>query len=671
MSDCLQAYSVSALRHDLSDDSAIFNAVADMIDLSAQVSDVDLTLPDFANVSLGANIKADADVELEKPVFDLGAAPTASFDMPDLSGVSYRALLDVINFSHNSPLVPSIAYEDGEDGLAVPDVSVSDPPLDYPQEALITLPDAPGVEPVDAPDLQIGEKPDLQGIRRIDYQLDDIQPLDLSEFDAEYQPPDLSELDWQDEIKYEDDAELRAKLEELMRGDGEAALWVSGMVQDQLHESNIRGVDLKTKREIDAVFADAAARGLSMPSGDVEGKVERIAGAELEEAYQQANAVRDEVYEASIRAVTEAVQRSVAVERYHFQLYRRYARQNVQVYKLNLQMASQAYNSLIQVFNTMQRMVAARLDAYNQFVDAIVAQNEALGDQARLSQAEVDTYRARVDMYRTDVRTLGAAADAQRVDAKQQTLPLDEYEATLRGTLANIDIIRQNVAAYRTAVNTYSDATNWFQDALQAYESSVDASASSVSVGVANFDAYRQLWGAERDRIGAYESYVSDSTSLMDSELQRFSTAAQAQRQYLSSLNRVVDASTLAIGAHADIASAQQGYVSDYNRANIGYTAAQDSVNIADATVSMSQAAIDAEAKAEEAKLGAAKRSVDLRAAGALSQAASSIFQVSLSASGNATERVQGRSSGAIRNSVQNRRSWSKQCSERIRPTTG
>lgn len=665
-------YFVDAYKHDLAPDSAIFNAVEGLINLDAAVNNFDLKKPNFKNINLGAVVQNEADAELEAlPAFNPGKAPLARFDLPSLSGASYRALMSVIDFTHSSPVVPQIQYQEGEDGLPIPKLTISPPPLDYPQEALLDLPAAPNVQPVAAPELQIGEKPELKRIQRIDYDLKPIDPLDLSDLGIDYTPPDISELEWRDEIKYETDADLRKKLEELMQGQDEVGRWLSGLVQERLYASNIRPLSLKTKQEIDAIFADAAARGISMPTGEVEAKVEQVAKRELEESYKQAIAVRDEVYQASINAVTEAVQRSIAVERYHFKLYVRYVRQNLEVYKLNLQLATKAYNALVEVFNTLLRIVTTKVDAYNLFVAAVVAQSQALGDQARLSQAEVDTYRARVDMFRADVRVLNAVADVQQIDAKQQTLPLEEYEATLRGTLANLEIVKQNVAAYREAVNAYADATNWYQGALQAYEASIDASASKVAVGQANFDAYRQLWGAEKDRISAYEKYVSESLSLHRAELERYREAVGSQRRYLSALNQVVEASASAIASYATVARAQQSYVSDYNNASIGYTAAQDSTNISIALTEMAQQGIDAEAVAAEAKLDAAKRSVDLRAAGALSQVASTIFQVNLSASGSAAERVSGQDSGSTRIGLRQSKSWSKQCLEQVRAPTG
>jgi hypothetical protein len=84
----------------------------------------------------------------------------------------------------------------------------------------------------------------------------------------------------------------------------------------------------------------------------------------------------------------------------------------------------------------------------------------------------------------------------------------------------------------------------------------------------------------------------------------------------------------------------------------------------------MAQQSLSAELVSQYARLDVGRRAIDVQAAAALSQSAASVFQVSLSMSGDSRERVSAQLANSQQISVGRSVQWSKSCSDSVRTTT-
>lgn len=672
MADCLSAVSWAADQFALRSTSDLFDRIDSATTFQSEdVSVGNILPPDFPALVLGAPIGGVVDAALTDPSFSSYAGPTGSFRLPELQQVAYNAVQSLVDFGHDSQLIPDIDYVEGLDQLVCPDVDLPLPPLDYPTEGALNLPDPVDLVDLQAPDLsRLGDKPLLRSIDYVPYELSNLEPLDLSADLPVYEPPDVDALGWQDELIYVDDEPLREALLQFLEGEGEVRRWLEGVVQDRLYQSGTRTFDLEAKRQIDQVMNEAGARNFSLPNGSTEQRVMAVAGDELEKSYQVSQQIRDEVYEASMNTLTAAIQQSIQVERYHFGLYTRYVRQNLQVYRLNLQLAGDIYNTMVQVTNSISGILRAKLDAYNQYVSAISDENRAVVAQTAFSDAEVESFLAELRMYDADVSLLRKAVQARSADIRDQTLLLARHEIELRGELANVQVLQQNVSAFQRAIQAHGTSLQWQDDVLACFESGVSAASSKASVNNQKFESYRQLLRAEASRSSSYNQYISATTSVLDAEIGRFRRAADAQRTYLSSINSALRDSVSAVSAYSSMAGDSARHAGAYNAAKISYTAAKNDTKVSQAVMDMTQDALDAEVAVQQNRLDAAQERARVTAAGALAQASSTIFGIRVSADGRASERVSGRDSGRISFSGANRRTYSKSCIQNIEPTT-
>ena len=671
MADCAQLTSSTVGNYSLRNRSAIFDAVRSMLTVATdEASDVFLSPPPFRSINLNVPVGNQGAAQLEDVNYVQPGMPTADLTGPDLEKVMYDAVVGTVDLGFSAGVIGDVNYQSGYSHVPLPSARPDTPPLDYPQESQQSLPDAPTVGGLAVPVLAPGQKPELTPIKPLVYTPSGLEPLDPDEFPS-YEPPEVDNLQWRDELKYHDDQQLRSKLRDLMAGGDEAGRWISGLVQEKLYRSGVRGLNLQTKRQIDQQLITAAGRNFSMPIGAVDAAVAEIAGDKLEKSYEVAQQVGDEVYQAAIDAVTEAISRSVQVEQYHFRLYMRYVRQNLRVYRRNIELATEVYNTLVGIYNDAARAVRIRIQAYNQFIQAISAENRAFAAAVDIREAEVQTYQARVMMFASDTSLLRKASQVQQADVEQRTLPLMTYQSDLKGHMANLEIIQQNLDGFRQSIDAYSQYFQWYDDAIGAFDSATDAETSKITVNTNKFDAYRQLWSAEQDRASSFRDYVGSSFSVFDDEMRRFRQAVSAQQSYLSAVNQSLSHATSAVSSHQSVVSTIEQHANDYNAARITHQSASDGVGISAATTKMADQAISSEADAHYARLDTAREAAKLTAAGALSQAASAIFQVSVSADGSASERVSGRDSGDRRYSVQDRKSFTRSCTEVVRPAQG
>jgi len=654
----------------LSLQSSIFDKVMDSLgDLT--ITDVKFNLPDMKQVNLGAKVGDMARGKLEKPVAPRLSDPTFSAPSVSLDSVTYQAAQS-ISFGFNSPVLSNVTYREGKEHLSVPDAAPSPAPLDYPTEDLIDTPEAPDVEKVAVPELKYGDRPELTPIKLIEFEAIPLKPLEIDASALQdISLPDVAELDFPEFSKYEDDETLKERVVQILNGDDELTRWVGSVVQGKLYASDMRRKALLAKREMDKVYEEVAGRNYALPAGVVDARIMEIADNEMEQGYTTAQAIKKEIYESAIGVITTAIKASLDIERYHLAHYLAFARRLIATYKYNIELGKVVFNQIVELYNIQVNLVAAQVEAYNAYLQTQEAQIRTGMKSMELLDAQIMNLESQIKMYGADVETLKASARAMRGDVEQQTLPLDVYEAELRGVIANLDIVKQNIASFKQAIENYSQSTDWYMDKIGSYEAAVQAEASRVNVSEANVRAYRELWSAENTRMSAYKTYLDETFRVADGELSAFRAASSAQRSYLSSAAQVLGDSLSVAEAYQQHVSRKASVLRAYNSANTGYVEGSDRSKMAEAQLEMTQQILDNSAKVEAGRILAAQEGIRVRAAGALSQAGASIKQVSLNAAGAVSESVSGTFRASSQESFNKSRRFSRVCSEETNAARG
>lgn len=643
-----------------------FSAGVGGIDTSVDVS---IDIPKIPNVDLQSGIPSGIKAKLDEPVDVAPFVPEDSGDVPEFKSALYTAVESVFQYAYDTPLVPKIEYGEGLQHLTPLDAHPDSPPVDYPTEEFISLPPEPDIKPSDLPGVELGDRPKLDRPIRREYVPVDLAPfeVDASEIDA-LELPDVAEMAWPERVEYDEDEGFRQKLSEILVGSGDIAEWINSVVQSTLVKADTQRLTRETSQKLEQVFQAAAARNLPLASGAVDAQAIRIMDDELNTTFDAAHKVQNEVYEATMNAIVSAVKSSLQVERYHFQLYLGYVKRHLNAYKLNVLLAQTIYNVLAELYNNMRTVIMEEVDAYSQYLSTQQRQIQAQAMEVDIIKARADTLVAEVGLFRTDADTLQLMAKEQQLDVEQQLFPIEEYESMLQGAVANLSIVRHNVASYKQAVQNYAQSGDFYAEQIAGFEAAINAEASKVGVDEANIRNYVKLWGAERQRMAGYEQYIQRIMSPYEAELSRFRQSVATEQKYLGAVAQAVAQSVSKVDAYSS-GIRQQGRVYEtYNSAGAQYAAGQDRANISQANLDMLQQALVASSQVANARIGAAETGIYARAGGALAQAASSIYNVSVSSMGTASVSADGSQAYSDSNSMSNRIAFSRSCESEVRP---
>lgn len=649
-------------------DSRLFGLISDLV---AQIK-TDLptpNLPEPPDFKLDTNIPSVTSQLRQPPAF---SATVPTFKVAPLTGLAratYSALRSVYHFNFNAPILPPLVYEQAKHHIALPTTNVTAPPTDYPVVGYVDVPQPTNIPDLPTTSITLGTRPTLENLAPITFTPTSLEPLDfkLSLDDLSSEQIDLPPLDFQPFVDYVGDEELKQVIKGWLQSNpSELQTWAAW--QGSLVESDTRKLKYEVKEAISKIFEQAAARNFALPAGFVDAEVQQVAQKEIEAQSDAAEKVYQEMLASAVSTLSQAVRSALAVEQYHFQLYVQYVKRNYQLYKLNLQSAQLIYNNLAAIFDVFTRALAQHIDNYNQYVNAVLAQNQAQFAQVDMLNGVIDNYKAQITLYRADVATQKAQADVQAIKAEHATLRLDAYGSLLRGILANYNILETNLKSYRQAIENYAQSYKLNESKLDAYETAIRAEASAGNVVEANVRTYAQVIGMERQRAGAYEEYVRRSTDAIELEIQNMRQAIDTEQSYLSAVNNI-------LSANMQILSAYESSVGNYlrafeasERAKAGYTANKNKLDILAEETRFTQASLNNTAKLYSAKLQSALAQIRIRAGGALAQAASTIYNVGVAANASAREDVQGSKSYAERTSDDYTKRWSRTVRREIRP---
>lgn len=669
MADCLQYLAAGVLNYNVSDKSDLYKDIQDTIgvrNVSVGVGQMDP--PTIGSVVFDIDSPDKQKVGLDRPQKSFVTPPTMEVQLPSLEEVTYKAVQPVIDYVFHDKPIADISYESSVKPVRPNYRHAQRPPLDYPTVDRGEIP-APDNYYTAPPKIDFGKKPTLPTIIPETFNEPELAPLDISDLLPD--PPDvqIDPLEFQERLKYDEDLELKDQVLQVLssRYPGRRDWY---RLQGVLLEGDVSTLKREVREATEKVFEDAAKRNFSSSYGLVDKAHARIYEAEHEKRLAASEKIRIELRDRAHEIVLTCMTTAFKIEQNHFRLYMRYIRQNVKVYAHNLRLAERAYNLVLELYKTRERIVATQIQAYNNYVRAVAQQNDAVNAEIEFQAALNAVYRAKADMHAADARTQGHMARVAAIDAEQQRLPLDAYASQLRGEVKNLSLVRQNIQSYREAINAYSQYYQWFDSAMQARESEVNAVTSQVAVTQEKLQAYEQLWRHEGARSSAYEQYLSASTSAMDSELQNFRAAVSAQRDYLNVALQALGDSRTAVGSYARASATAAQDADNFNSANIAYTDAERSIEVADAQRATAEEALSADTQVQLARLDMAYEEARLRSAGALSQAGSSIFQTNVQARGTSAHRVSGRDGGDVRASAQQRRTFDKRCTYVVQPAT-
>jgi hypothetical protein len=548
-------------------------------------------------------------------VISVGEAPEATLVPPLLADIPLPDPLSVV-----VPAAPVLAEvgAPAEPDYALPEV---------PQFVALNLPDAPvfEIEPFDEPDPQAPTAPDVQFV-------------------------------W-NEVAYRSDelAALNARLLDLVGG---AATGLAPEVENAIWHKGCDSEAMLTYAAVDSALNDSAARGFSIPGGQLVRVVQQAIDDALAKDAELSRATMVEAVRLEQQNFQFAFGQALALETRLIELFN-------QVQERALDAARFRSDAMIELFN-------ARVSLYE-------ADVRAFGVKVDVFKARLEAALARLDLYKAELEGVKLRGELNVQLAHQ-------YSAQVEAVKAATDIFKARVEAVKLSVSTNKNRTELYKAEIEAYAALVKGNGELVKSYLARVQAEQAKAQVFGQQVAAYTARVEAYRVLTDAKLADVTFQVRQLQEFPMELYRArigayqsqVGAEAARLAATADVFQLRVEGFAAVERANAQYGTAQADAAATTTRLYASKAQIalqDGMNKIKLAQLRSETAQSALRAAGQLTtqlaSAAMSARNVSASLTGSTSNSagVSASVNQSVSNSVSN--SSSASVSKNFSATTG
>lgn len=518
--------------------------------------------------------------------------------------------------------------------LAVPSVNTPSLSATRPDASYLSTDINAGLSQVEKPVVDVLARIELASIKDLTY-----SPVDIALFSGEvpaYTPYEVQILNPSDETR-----RPIAELDTFIISVESDGVSTSAQTFVPLADEKTAYLAVEETRAKEKIFADAAARGFSLPNGVVSGATAALA----ESAVRARNKIDNEAYEAfndaSRKEFVSRVGAHVAALKLAYSRALSVVGQQIKILRFNVQMGTEVYNAAVESYNKQAQIVREYVGAYRAYVSALSTQDEAVIAKISLARAQIQTDQADWGMYRDQLGLVETAIEVDRLSVEQAAFVLKEFEQKVRGYQQNTELARINIEAFGQQVRSLNEQVQVQVSAFEMYKDEADTAASQFAVAEANVGAYNAFLESDAARVQAFSRAVSDSVSALAALAGEYQEYGQAHRSYLQVKAAEIRATDSANRAALDYSERVLQANAAIERAKIEVAAAKDAQKLATAEFDMRAAAIAAQAFAEQVRIDSALEAAKATAASSVAQAAASTTSISarVSDDGNFNER--------------------------------
>lgn len=486
-----------------------------------------LPMPAPPSNSLGLTAPVLADITLELPAapantlvfqdipaIDAGTAPTFTATAPVFSLPNQPSQL--ASFTANLPTVDLSAAFPPAPSLIMPEAP-SFAERAIPIKPTTVMPSFSGTRPAD-----VGNAPDDLGAEMENaYRAAAPQFINMA---TGYVDAELLKINPQYHAQL---TRIESQLSKYMDG----GTGLDAAVEDAIYERSRSKQDAEARRVRDHAFADAAARGFTLPTGAMMSASQQARQAGADNNAASAREIVVMQAEIEQKNLQFAVSTSASLRTSAINAALGYLNSVVALNGQAAAYASSMVNALVETYNATVRAYSARLEGYKtdaQIYQTLIqaalagievykAEISALQALTQVDQAKVNVYRSRIDvltamtgMYRTQVEAVVSKASLEKLkievfqaqvqaygaQVSAKNAEWQGYTAQLSGSDAQARIFGSQAQAYSSQVMGYKAGIEAKSIAVQAAATTNDAQA---KIFTSTMDGYRAIVQAKGD----------------------------------------------------------------------------------------------------------------------------------------------------------------------------
>jgi hypothetical protein len=369
----------------------------------------------------------------------------------------------------------------------------------------------------------------------------------LPTFDAT--PPSMDAIavpnvfvDWQ-EVPYESDLYdiLVAKVKQWLAGGTGLPPHIEAAIFNRARER----LAAETRRAVDEVQRDWAARGFDLPQGAEQRAIDL---AREEGRFKAGELDRDLAIEAAkweIENVRFALERGIQLEELAIKIWSEAQNRKFEAAKLQVESAISLYNAQISGFNARCQAFSVLADIYKAKLEGALAQLTAYKTAVEVQGLHVDVYKARLAGVQNQVEVFKALMGASQVKADLIKTQFDVYRTDIQAYAEQLSAERVKFEVYKTQVEAETAKTQMYVAETQAYANVVQAHTARAELVLKTADLrieQAKLLSQEFSaRIDAFKAQVEAGLSELKFNTEVFSARTEAWKAKASVLTAQQD----------------------------------------------------------------------------------------------------------------------------------
>lgn len=338
---------------------------------------------------------------------------------------------------------------------------------------------------------------------------------------------------------------------------------LNSAIENAIYERAKDKNNAEYSRTRDAVYADTAGRGFTMPSGALFSASQQARQAAADNNARASVEIAIKMAEMEQQNLQFAVTTSAALRNAVLSASLSYHGNLVQINGQALDYAKSVLTALVDVYDTALKVYTAKLDAYrtkaqvfstriqalSATMDLYRSEIAAMEAMVNVDRAKVDIYRARIDSmgalantYRTQIEAVVSQATLEKAKVEIFGMQVQAYSAQVQGKSAEWQGYSAAVNGEEAKIKMYSEQANVYNIEVGAYKTKVEAKMSQVQAAAVRnrsiMDAY----------TGAYSAYASK----MQAEQARVGAEGEFQRNLLTEYGQANSAAIAQASAEAE-----------------------------------------------------------------------------------------------------------------------
>jgi hypothetical protein len=388
--------------------------------------------------------------------------------------------------------------------------------------------------------------------------------------------PDLVQPDfiWDEAPYTEKLPALSAKIAQYLAFDfdaAETAIWERGQER----------VDRATNEATNAIAADFAARGFSLPTGSMLAAINeaRMKGAEAR--YDNARDAMIKAAELNTQKLTLAIQSGIQYEGMWMNYQTSYAQRAFDAARTMVDVTLKLFDAKVALFNARLQAYQTEAQVHRDLIQAELAKIEVYKTQLEgqkiigdLNMQDVELYKAQLTGAMTAVEVYKAQVSAVVATIEVDKARLQGYETQVQAYKARIEANTAMYAAWGEQMRGEVVKGQIYESEVRAFASRVDAYKSQEMVGIES--AKLQL--ASNDTM--IKGYIAMLGGL-DSQVKAYAAEVDAKARIFASEGQVYGAKVGANEAQAKIAVMSDGLNVDVYKAAASVSIQQAQARIA------------------------------------------------------------------------------------------